>query len=93
MLMVWECESDEGRAWVERVFSPFGELTTQTAIDATGGMAPCFARDDEAFGRWMQQRGTDETEVERQVALRRAGKDAPDMASAMAAGRAWASGG
>jgi hypothetical protein len=88
ILLLWDGDEDAS-AYVERVFGGFGVLTTQTVTDATEGLALCFARDLEGFGRWLAERGTTETEIERQLDVRRRGRDAPTPELAISAGRTW----
>ncbi len=88
ILLLWEGD-DDARAYVERVFGGFGALTTQVVTDATEGLALCFDRDLDGFGRWLAERGTSATEIERQIEVRRRGRDAPTPELAISAGRAW----
>jgi hypothetical protein len=90
MTLVWEGD-DDARAYMERAFGGFGVLGTETATDATPGLAACFDRDLDAFGRWLDARGTAADEAARQLDLRRRGKEAATWDDAIAAGRAWAS--
>ena len=88
ILLLWEGD-DDAQAYVERVFGSFGTLTTQVVTDATEGLALCFDRNLDGFGRWLEGRGTTEAEIERQLEVRRLGRDAPTPELAMSAGRAW----
>jgi hypothetical protein len=88
ILLLWEGD-DDARAYVERVFGGSGALTTQVVTDATEGLALCFNRDLEGFGRWLEERGATEAEIERQLKVRRQGRDAPTPELAISAGRAW----
>jgi hypothetical protein len=88
ILLLWEGD-EEADAYVERVFGGFGVLTSQTVTDATEGLTLCFARDLDGFGRWLAERGTAETEIKRQLAVRRQGRDAPTPELAISAGKAW----
>jgi hypothetical protein len=88
ILLLWEGDEDAA-AHVERVFGGFGVLTSQAVTDATEGLALCFDRDLGGFGRWLAERGTAETEIKRQLEVRRQGRDAPTPELAMSAGRAW----
>jgi hypothetical protein len=88
ILLLWEGD-DEARLYVERVFGGFGALTTQVVTDATQGLALCFDRDLDGFGRWLAERGTTGAEIERQLAVRRLGRDAATPELAVSAGRAW----
>jgi hypothetical protein len=88
ILLLWDGD-DEARAYVERAFGGFGALTTQVVTDATEGLALCLRRDLDGFGRWLADRGTSDAEIERQLDVRRRGRDAPTPETALAAGRAW----
>ena len=88
ILLLWEGD-DEARAYVERVFGGFGALTTEVVTDATEGLALCFRRDLEGFGRYLAARGATDTEIERQLDVRRQGAHAPTPEQALSAGRAW----
>lgn len=90
ILLVWEGD-DDPRAYVERVFGGFGVLTTQVVTDATEGLALCFDRVLDGFGRWLAERGTPEAEIERQLAVGGQGRDLPTPDLAISAGRAWMS--
>ncbi len=88
ILLLWEGDED-AQAYVERVFGLFGALTTQVVTDATEGLALCFNRDLDGFGRWLAERGATEAEIERQLEVRRRGRNAPTPELAISAGRAW----
>lgn len=88
ILLLWEGD-DAAQAYVERVFGGSGVLNTQSVTDATEGLALCFDRDLDGFGRWLTERGATETEIERQLDVRRRGRDAPTPELAISAGRAW----
>jgi hypothetical protein len=88
ILLLWDGD-DDARAYVERVFGGFGTFTTQVVTDATEGLALCFHRDLDGFGRWLAERGATEAEIERQLDVRRQGRDAPTPEEAILAGRAW----
>ena len=90
MLLIWDAVDDDGRGWVEGHLAPFGELDTWSADDATPGMDVAFRRDLGGFAEWLTARGAPAADVERQVALRRAGMESADWAAAAAAARAWA---
>jgi hypothetical protein len=89
MVMIWEGGPD-AEAFVARAFGGFGQIETHAVTDATPGMALAIARDLDGFERWMSERGAAPAEIARQIDLRRRGKQAPDLAAAAAAGRAWA---
>jgi hypothetical protein len=91
ILLLWEGD-DDASAYVERVFGGFGILTTQAVTDATPGLALCFDRDLNGFGRWLAERGATEAEIERQLEVRRKGREAPTPELAISAGRAWMTG-
>ncbi len=91
MVMIWEGGS-LAEAFVERAFGGFGRIETHLVTDATPGMVHAIARDLTQFEHWMRERGASESEVARQVDLRRRGKAASDLVAAAAEGRAWASG-
>ena len=88
MVLIWEGGEDATR-FVEERFGSFGLLTTEEATEATGGLAACFARDLEGFEQWLRGRGTPESTVEPQLALRAAGLRATSLAEAAAAAHAW----
>jgi hypothetical protein len=91
--MVWEANAD-GPEWIERVWAPFGAVATYEATDSFGGMAACFARDLDAFRAFMRERAApSEPDLERLIALRRAGTEAATLDDAVAAARKWASAG
>ena len=90
MFLIWEGD-DDARAYVERAFGSFGELSTEEVTDSTPGLAACFARDLDGFGEWMRRRGTGDEEIARQLDVRRRGLEAPTQEAAAAAGSAWAS--
>jgi hypothetical protein len=89
MLLIWEAADPDARAWMEDRLTPFGDLVTWEADDATPGMQAAIRRDIDGFGTWMADRGTPTSETARQVALRRAGMTARDWAEAAAAARTW----
>lgn len=88
ILLLWEGD-DEARAYVERAIGGFGTLTTQLVTDATEGLALCFRRDLDGFGRWLAERGATDAEIRRQLDVRRRGLEAETPEAAVAAGRAW----
>jgi hypothetical protein len=89
MMLVWDAGDAEARAWMEGRLTPFGELETWEADDASPGMDAAIRRDIDAFGTWMTNRGASPTDAARQVALRRAGMTARDWAEAAVAARTW----
>jgi hypothetical protein len=88
MVLVWEGEA-EAEQWIERSFGEFGNLTSESVTDSTGGLAACLARDLEGFGEWMRLRGSNEGEIAAQLDVRRRGLEAATRDDALAAGRAW----
>jgi hypothetical protein len=90
MVLIWE-GGEQARQWVERCFGSFGELQAETVTDSTPGLAACLARDLDAFGQWLRERGTGEEEIARQLDVRRRGLAASSPEAAGEAGRAWAS--
>jgi hypothetical protein len=91
VLLIWEGD-DEAQRWVRRAFSEFGELHTEQVADATPGMVLAVERDLDGFARWLgEQDVIDMTpaEQDRQIDLRRRGRDARDQAEAMEAARRW----
>ncbi len=88
MMLIWEGGEDATR-FVEERFGSFGLLTTEEATEATGGLTACFARDLEGFGQWLRGRGTPESTVEPQLALRAAGLRATSLEEAADAARSW----
>ena len=91
MLLVWEGDA-EGDAYVARCFGSFGTLRSEAVTDATPGLAACFDRDLDAFGRFLEgSRLTPEDEIAAQLDLRRRGFEAATFEDAAAAGRAWQS--
>jgi len=86
-VLIWE-GGDEARAFVERAFGGFGQIVTREASSSTG-MAFAVARDLAGYEQMMVERKTDPAKLRREVDIRRRGMDAPDQASAIAAGRAW----
>jgi hypothetical protein len=89
MVLVWAGD-DHAQRYVERVFGSFGSLHTERLSDATQGLAACFARDLEGFGRWLAGRGRGPDEIEAELDVRRRGLEAPSPEDAIAAARAWA---
>jgi hypothetical protein len=92
MIMVWDGGA-AAEAFVERAFGGFGQIETHRVTDATPGMALAVARDLDGFDAWMTERGASRAEIDRQIDLRRRGRDAPSQAAAAEAGAAWAAGG
>jgi hypothetical protein len=88
MMMIWEGD-EAAKAFVERTFSDFCHVETETVTDATPGMQCAFARDLEGFEAWMRGRGDPAEMIRRWVDLRRRGRDASSLAEALAAARAW----
>ena len=86
-IFVWE-GGDAAKAFVDRVFGTFGEIDTREATGSTG-MEAAFARDLDAYETMMRQRGTDSTELARQLDLRRRGMAAATPQAAVEAARAW----
>ena len=91
MIMLWE-GGPEAEDYVARAFGGFGEIETHRVTDATPGMALAIARDLEGFAAWMKARGAAQADIDRQIDLRRRGKQAASQEAAAAAGRAWVSG-
>ncbi len=89
MVIWWEGE-DEARAWLDRVFTPYGELGTEVVTENTPGLAACLERDLDKFGAVMRSRGTGEAELARQLDVRRRGLHAESQEAAAHAGREWA---
>lgn len=87
-ILIWE-GGEDARAFVERAYGGFGQVTTREATSSTG-MASAIARDLAGYEAMMKARNTDPVELARQVDLRRRGMNAPDQAAAREAARAWA---
>jgi hypothetical protein len=89
MLILWEGGA-EAEAYVARAFGSFGSLDSQTATDATPGLATCFQRDLDGFASFLRdQLLSPEGDVAAQLDLRRRGLEASSQDEAAAAGRAW----
>jgi hypothetical protein len=88
MVLIWDGE-EAARRWVDRNFGSFGILTHEPVTNATSGLAACLDRDLGAFGTWLRSRGTDNSEIERQLDVRRRGLEAQSQQAAAEAGRAW----
>jgi len=89
MVILWDGD-DDARDYVARAFGTFGDLHTEAVTDSTPGLAACFDRDLDAFGRWLAGRGSTEAEIAAQLDVRRRGLRAASQTDAAAAGRAWA---
>jgi hypothetical protein len=89
MVVWWEGDAD-ARGWLDRVFGPFGQLTTEVVTENTPGLGACLERDLEKFGALLRGRGSDEAEISRQLDVRRRGLHAESQEAAMQAGREWA---
>jgi len=89
ILFIWDGD-DDAVAFVEGVLSPFGELTTDLATDATGLLASALARDLDACRTWLSNSGTPPDAVEQQVEIRRLGLESASRDEAIAAAQAWA---
>jgi hypothetical protein len=89
MVVWWEGEA-EARAWLDRVFGPFGDLRTEVVTENTPGLAACLERDLDKFGGVLRSRGTGEEELARQLDVRRRGLHAESQEAAARAGREWA---
>jgi len=85
----WEGEA-EARGWLDRVFTPFGELRTEVVTENTPGLAACLERDLDKFGAVLRSRGSGEAEIARQLDVRRRGMHAESQDAAARAGREWA---
>jgi hypothetical protein len=88
MMLLWEGD-EHAAAYVERAFGAFGVLETESVTDATPGLEAAFARDLDAFGAWMSERGATTGSVREALEIRRLGKEASTPADAAARGRAW----
>jgi hypothetical protein len=91
MVLIWEGGEDAAH-FVDERFGAFGLLTTEGATEATGGLAACFDRDLEGFGRWMRGRGSSEPTIDSELDLRAGGLHAASLEEAAASGRAWRAG-
>ena len=86
-ILIWE-GGDEAKAFIDRVFGAFGQLEHQE-VTSSSGMASAFTRDLEAYEIMMMARGGDESDIKRQVDLRRRAMAAPTTEAAIAAARDW----
>lgn len=92
MVMIWEGDA-EAKAYLAYAFGRFGRFSTDdVSDDATEGLAFAFARDLDGFAEWLGPRRASAEDLAHAVDVRRRGLEAPDQASAAAAGRAWDSG-
>jgi hypothetical protein len=89
MVIWWEGEA-EARAWLDRVFTPFGELRTEVVTENTPGLGACLERDLDKFAAVLRSRGSGEQEIDRQLDVRRRGMHAESQEAAARAGREWA---
>ena len=88
MMLLWEGD-DHAAAYIERAFGAFGVLETEAVTDATPGLEAAFARDLDAFGAWMSERGAPTDVVAEALEIRRLGKEATTPADAAARAREW----
>ena len=88
MMLLWEGD-DQAAAYIERAFGEFGVLETESVTDATPGLEAAFARNLDAFGAWMSERGATSDAMTEALEIRRLGKEASTPAEAAERGRAW----
>lgn len=91
VLLIWEGDV-EAQQWVARVFGDFGELHTEEVADATPGMVMAVDRDLDGFAGWLRVQNVvamTTAEQNRQIDLRRRGREAPSQDAAIRAARQW----
>ena len=88
MMLLWEGD-DQAAAYIERALGEFGVLETESVTDATPGLEAAFARNLDAFGAWMSERGATSDAMTEALEIRRLGKEASTPAEAAERGRAW----